>query len=179
MTQYHRYRMDFESKWVRWSATCAGAAVFLLVLHYVVMEYLEMPGSLIWDLWIPLSLGVIYIVLLRGFRLNAPGVYAILGALICIWLLIGVYGTGSMLRSILATVGYLFCGGVLILCTGGWLPGRLPAAVCFAILLGIRVVLFDLGRIAVDGWLTTLTDWGFLASLVCLPMAMVPGNQKK
>ena len=177
MKQYLRYRMDFESKWLRWSAACVGAAMFLRAFYYLGLQYLTAPGSLFWSLWLPLGLGLVYTVLLRGIRLNAPGVYAILGALICIYLLIGVFGTGNVLRIILAVVAYGISGAALILCTGGYLPGRLPAAVCFAVVLAVRIFFFDLGRVSGTAWLTELADLGFIAALLCLPMGMAPGKK--
>ena len=179
MKQYHRYRMDFESKWVRWSGTCVGAAMFLLAIQYLWLQDLTAPGALFWDLWVPIGLGLCYTVLLRGIRLNAPGIYAILGVLMCIWLLAGVFSAGNVLRSVLGTIAYLFSAAVLILCAGGFLPGRLPAAVCFGVILAVRVLFFDLGRISGEAWLAELTDLGFIASLICLPMAMVPGKKKE
>lgn len=176
MKQYHRYRMDFESKWVRWSATCVGAAMFLRAFYYLGIQYLNAPGSLLWNLWLPLGLGLVFIVLLRGIRLNAPGMYAIWGVLMCISLLIGVFGTGNILRIILAVLAYGICGAVLILCTGGFLPGRLPAAVCFGVLLGARILFFVQGRVSGAAWFAELADLGYIASLICLPMGMIPGK---
>lgn len=178
MKQYHRYQMDFESNWVRWAATCVGASIFLLVLRYLVLQYLEAPGHHTWNLWVPMGLGTLLIVLLRGFRLKFPGVYAVLGTMICIWLIIRLFSTGNTFRIVLGTVGYLFSAGVLIFCAGGFLPGRLPAAMCFAVIFALRIVLFDLGRISGVAWLPTLAEWGFLAALICLPMAMIPEKRK-
>ena len=179
MKQYHRYRMDFESSWLRWSAVFVGFAMFLRVVCYIGIQYLGESDGLFWKLWLPAALSLGYIVMLRGFRFNAPGVYAIVGVLLCLCLLAGVIASGNFFRIILGLVAYLLCGAVLILCTGGFLPGRLPAAVCFGVLLGCRIILFDLGRISGTDWLTTLADWGYLLALVCLPMGMVPGKMKK
>ena len=179
MKQYHRYRMDFESRWLHWSAICVGAAMFLRVIHFLGFQYIGETEGLFWKLWLPVGLGLAYTVLLRGFRFNAPGVYAIIGALMCVSLLTGVFASGNILRILLGLLGYILCCGVMILCVGGYLPGRLPAAVCFGILLGCRVLLFDLGRVSGSEWMTTLADWAYLAALACLPMGMVPGKKKE
>ena len=179
MKKYHRYRMDFESNWLRWSATFVGIAMFLRVIRYIGIEYLEDPRALVWDLWVPVGVGLLYTVLLRGFRFNAPGIYAIIGILMCFSLLSGVFAAENALRTVLGLFGYIFCCAILVICTGGLLPGRLPAAVCFGALFGCRILLFDLGRISGLDWMTTLADWGFLLALVCLPMGMVPGKMRK
>ena len=179
MKQYHRYKMDFDSHWLRWSGICVGAAIFLRVIHFLGLQYLENPASLVWTLWVPVGVGLIYTVLLRGFRFNAPGLYAIIAVFMCISLLAGVFATGNILRIVLGILGYILCCGVLILCAGGYLPGRLPAAVCFGLLLGCRVLLFDVVRLFGPDWITTLAELLYLVALVCLPMGMVPGKKKK
>ena len=179
MKQYHRYRMDFQSHWLRWSAVCVGLAMFLRVICYLGFQYIEETQGLFWKLWLPVALGLGYTVLLRGFRFNAPGIYAIIGVLMCVSLLAGAFTSGNIMRILLALPGYILCGGVLILCAGGYLPGRLPAAVCFGVLLGCRVLLFDLGRVSGMDLMTTFADWASLAALVCLPMGMVPGQKKE
>ena len=179
MKQYHRYRMDFASSWLQWSAICVGVAIFLRVIHYLGFHYIDETEGLFWKLWLPVVLGLVYLVMLRGFRFNAPGVYAIIGTLMCIGLLAGVFACGSILRSILGLLGYILCCGVMILCVGGYLPGRLPASVCFGILLGCRVLLFDLVRIGGEDWMTVLADLLYLAAIVCLPMGLVPGKKKE
>lgn len=179
MKQYNRYRMDFDGRWLRWSATCIGASMFLQILQYAVLQELTTPGAHIWNLWVPLAFGLVYIILLRGIRLNAPGVYAILGLMVCIWLLIGVFSAGDTLRTVLATIGYLLCGAVLILCAGGFLPGRLPAAICFGVVFAVRLYFYGFGRITGADWLPEIPQLGFLVALICLPMGMVPGKPKQ
>ncbi len=179
MKRYHRYRIDFESDWVRWASMCVGASILLLVVRYLVLQYFEAPGHHTWNLWVPMGLGTILIILLRGIRLNVPVVYAVLGSMICVWLIIRLFGTGNTFRIVLGTAGYLFSAAVLIFCAGGFLPGRLPAAMCFAIVLGLRVILFDLGRVSGLAMLPMLAEWGFLAALVMIPLAMVPGKMKE
>lgn len=178
MKQYHRYQMDFESSWLHWSAICVGVAMFLRVIYFLGLQYLEAAGALIWSLWIPLGLGLVYVVLLRGIRLNTPLAYALIGVMMCLCLLVGAFTSGHILKILLGSLGYLACCGILVICVSGYLPGRLPAAVCFGILLGCRVLLFDLGRIDGMDWMITLADWASLASLMCLPMGMVPGKEK-
>lgn len=176
MKQYHRYRMDFDSNWLRWSASCVGASIFLLAVYHLGFQYLDAPGSIIWDLWLPFGLGMVYIVLLQGIRLNAPGLYAILGVFMCLFLMICVFATGDVLRIILAVIAYPVCGAALILCAGGFLPGRLPASVCFGVVLAVRLLCYDFGHITGAAWLTELAHLGFIASLFCLPIGMIPGK---
>ena len=178
MKQYHRYQMDFESPWVHASAVCVGVAMFLRVFCFLGLQYMEDPEALLWAVWLPVGVGLVYTVLLKGIRLNAPGIYGLIGILMCLCLLQGVFATGNLVRIVLGVLGYILCCGIMIICVDGHLPGRLPATVCFGILLGCRVLIFDLGRIDGMDWMITLADWAILASLVCLPMGMVPRKEK-
>lgn len=173
MKQYHRYKMDFSCRSIWLSAICMGAALFLLVLHYLAFRYFtDTPMvELTVFLWVPAFLILAYVILLRIVRLNAPGIYAIIGALVCILLLVWECMGGNMVHILLFGALYIISAGILILCCGGYLPGRLPASVAFAIVLLLRLIFTDFDAVSI-------ARLGILASLMLLPMAMIPGREK-
>lgn len=180
MKQYYRYQMNFDGKAVWLSGVCMGIAIFALVVYYLFLGDITQisTGVKVMDLWLPVGLCAIYIALLRVIRWNAPGVYAILGAVFCLLLIIGLFSYGGV-RLILGVAGYILCGAVLILCTGGYIPGRLPAAVCFAAVLLVRLLSFDFGKITGSAWLPEIATLSMIAGLMFLPLGMIPGKKQE
>lgn len=180
MKQYNRYQMDFFSKYIRLSGLCMAASLFLLMVYYLGIRNLQdigVGGALV-KLWLPLILGAVYLLLLQMLRWNAPGVYAILGALFCLMMLFGVFSTGNIGRIILGVLGYLVCGAVLILAAGGYLPGRLPATICFAVMAAGRLM-FDMASVSGAGWVDTVAALCQIFALIFLPMGMKKGKLKE
>lgn len=180
MKQYHRYRMDFDGNAVVWSGVCMGVSIFALVAYYLGLEhgYSLSSGAKFLQLWLPLVLCTVYTLLLRIFRWNAPGLYAIFGCLFCVLLMIGLFSGGNVLRIVLGILGYLIGGAALIFAAGGYLPGRLPAAVCFAVILIVRLLCFDLGRISGWQWIPEISQLSMICGLMLLPIGMVQGKNK-
>lgn len=181
MKQYQQYRMNFDSKAMGLSGICMGVSIFTLAVYYLfALDYSLVPlGTKLFYFWLPVMLSLAYIVLYRLVRLNAPGVYAIIGAVFCLLLIIGLFKTTSLFRIILGILSYLICGAALILGTGGYLPGRLTATVCFAIVLTIRLLCFTLGKVKGIAWLPELADLSVITALMCLSVAMIPVNKKE
>ena len=180
MKQYHRYRMDFSGKSLGYSCIFMGLSLFLLVFYYLGMNRLErLPMvSKVFNLWFPVALCVVYIFLLRILRLNAPGMFAILGVVLCLLLILNLFLTASILRAILGIVVYTFSACMLILCAGGYLPGRLPATVCFGIVLLVRLLVFDLGKLSGEAWIPECAILCMIAGIALLPLGMIDGNQQ-
>lgn len=180
MKQYDRYRMDFSGQAVRLSGIFMAVSMFLLTVYYLGIRNLQDIGGIaaLILFWIPIILGVIYLVLLQMLRWNAPGIYAILGALFCLLLMFGLFTGDSVLRIVLGIPAYLICGAVLVLAAGGYLPGRLPAAICFGVVIAVRFLFFDLGHISGTDWVDEISSLCQLVSLMLLPMGMVKGKSK-
>lgn len=181
MKRYYRYRIDFDGKAVWLSGICMGIAVFLLAVCYLLVRELTEVGVVrqIFLLWLPVALCLTYIVLIRIVRWNAPGAFAILGAVMCAWLMITAIFAGGVGRIILAVLVYLLCGGVLILSAGGFLPGRLPATVCFAAVLAGRLLIFALGKVSGIAWLEELAALCVIAGLMLLPLGFQKIKKKE
>ena len=125
-----RYKMDMDGKNLRGCLACLGLAFFLRVLYYFGCVRIENVG--IWQLlsWLilPMLLEGALIVLLRVLRLDAPGIYAILGAVMGLILVFQSFGYGSVLRTILAILAYIGCSVLLLGVAGGFLSKQIAVA---------------------------------------------------
>lgn len=180
MKQYYRYQMDFESKALKTSAACIGGALFALMFFYFGMTNLAdcSFGEILFSLILPSVLYVVWIVLISGVKRNAPGLYGILGACLCLCVLLNVFSVGSGLRILLAVIWYVFAAAILIATAGGYLPGRTLASFVFLVPFGVRLVFFDLGRLSLSGWVREASILLTLAALVLLPAAMRAGKKR-
>lgn len=170
LKQYLRYQIDFTGKWVQPSALLMGLAFFLRLVYYLCLVSLHDCGigEIIFSMLLPLLLTCCYIVLLRVVKLNAPGIYGILGAALCLLLLIGSFFTGNPLRIVLSILAYMAAGVVLIATAGGYLPGKLLSSVLFALPLICRFLFYSLGGLNIIQWFQEASALLILASLFCL-----------
>lgn len=174
MKQYHQYRMQFNSKGVLYSSVCMGISLFLSVLYYLAVNSLDTfsGGILVTQLWLPLILGIAYLVLLRGVRYNAPGLYAIIGVFFCLLYILGSFGSGSFAQVLVALLCWTVCAAALVVVMGGFFPSRLPASLLFGIAIGLRVLLFDLGRLSLVEWLGEAPHLFSMAAFLLLPLGL-------
>lgn len=180
LKQYHRYRMDFGSKAARLSTLFIGGSLFLLAVHYFLLRELSSvkAAEAIFKLTLPILLSVAFIVLGRILKLNAPGLFAIVGAAFCLVLMISAFSSGSLLRGVLGGIWYILCAVVLLGTAGGFLPGTQPATVMFAVALIIRLV-FDLRLRGISNWVYELSGLLLIAALMCLPRSFQPIKHRK
>lgn len=169
---YNRCTMDFENKWIQASLLCMAGALFALAVYYFGLRGLISVGLLeaVFCLFLPLILMVAYIVLMHFMRWNAPGLYAIMGVLFCIFLFFGTFGSGNFLRIVLGVVWYPLSALILVACAGGNLPKKKPAIFVFPIAIFFRVVVFGIGRIGLFGWANEISAVLTLSALACLMM---------
>ena len=172
LRRYHRYVMDFENKWTNASVLCMAGALFALAVYYFGLRGLISVGFLeaVFCLFLPMVLMAAYIVLIHFMKRNAPGLYAIIGLLLCIFLFFGLFSSGSFLRIILGVIWYPLCALTLVACAGGYLPKKQPAVFVFPIAIFFRVIVFGIGRIGLFGWAGEISACLTLAALACLMM---------
>ena len=118
-------------------------------------------------------------VFLICLRRNAPGLYGMIGAALCLSVLIASFTTGSPVRIILAIVWYALTALILIGTVGGYLPGRMLAGLMFAIAALVRLLFYDFGHLGLISWVRELGVLSMLASLGCLPMGLEPMVKRK
>ncbi len=143
--QIKRYRMDFDGKGVSAAGIFFGIAfLFRMVYYFGFARFFDAGvGEVLFWLILPGLLELGAIVLLRGLRFNAPGVYGILGALECLLLIVMCFGYGSILRTILGVLAYLVCGGLIFACSAGWLSKEI-ASFFLILISAIRILAFEL-----------------------------------
>lgn len=181
MKQYHRYHMDFTGSWARASLICMGMSLFLLAVYYFGVTAFGDHGvmTILFSLCLPLLVSAAYIVLMQVLRWDAPGIYGMLGALLCAAFLVGTFFSGSVFRIILGVAWYVICAAVLLAVTGGYLPGKALSVTVFGISIAVRLLFFDVGRLSLAEWIEEGATLCAMASLICLPMALIPVKQQE
>ena len=167
----YKYHMDFESKQHLAAPALMGGAFFLRTVYYFGFTRPENAG--VWNLLIflilPMALEAAFMVMLRGIRLDLPGVYGIMGAVYCVLLLLQCFQSGDLLRIILGSLAYLCCGAAVV--GSGW--GLLSKSLTLAVLIvtvAVRFFVFDL-----SGYVFKLRLIPFIreAAAVCGLLALV------
>jgi uncharacterized MnhB-related membrane protein len=160
----HDYRMDFESRQHFAAPALMGVAFFLRAVYYFGFTRPETVGAwnLIIFLILPMLLEAAFMVLMRGMRYNAPGMYGILGAVYCLLLMLQSFQTGSVVRIILSVIAYLVCGAALVVVTGGLLSRGVAVTALF-VTLAVRFLFFDL-----SGYVFSFRIVGFIREAAAL-----------
>jgi len=160
----HNYRMDFDGRRHFWSAALMGCAFFLRAVYYFGFTRPETVGA--WNLMIfliaPMVLEAAFMVLMRGIRYNAPGVYGVMGAAYCLLLMLQSLQSGSVVRIILGIIAYLVCGAALIAATGSLLSKGVAVTALF-MTLAVRFLFFDL-----SGYIFSLRIVAFIREAAAL-----------
>lgn len=181
LKKYNQYQMDMRGKWTQFCGIMMGCSFFLRIVYYFgLINLRDVAGS---EIFATMLLGLVlcatFVIVLNYLRLNAPGIYGILGAVQCLLLIIGNFSGGSVLRIVLSILWYTFAAVVLLATIGGYLPGRVFSSVLFFASVLIRFAFFDLGKIGLLRWVTEAAVLCALLALAAIPMALKPVNKKK
>ena len=132
-------------------------------------------AEVIFSMILPMLLCVAALVVLKFVRLNAPGVVGIIGAAMCLCLMIGTFFSGSALRVVLALVLYLAAGGLLIMTVGGLVPTRQFSVLAFGLIRLGRLLFFrpSFGLLPI---VLELSELSMLVAVMILPATMIPGK---
>ena len=172
--QYCRYLINFESKWIQGCSILMGLGFFSCLLYYFAIASLRDVGAV--ELIFALLMGIVlcggFVVCITCLRLNAPGLYGIIGAVECLCILFLAFTTGDVVRILLSVVWYIPAAFVLLRTVGGYLPGRLLAAVMFFVPVVVRVLFFDLGSIDILAWVRELFVLCTLSGTACFAMSL-------
>lgn len=141
----HKYRMEPDSKFHVATTALMGLSFFLRAAYYFGFTRPEEAGifELLMMLILPMVLEIGFMVMLRGLKLNLPGIFGIMGAVFCALLMIQSFCVGGVLRIILAIVGYLACGAALVGVGWGILSKSLGVTV-LGMTFAVRLLAFDL-----------------------------------
>lgn len=179
--QYDRYIVDFGSKWITRCSALMGISLFVRVVYFFgLVNLMQMDAfHVIFDMILTMGLSVAFLVFSAALRKNVPGLYAIMGAGFCLLLLISSFFTGDALRIVLAVLGYILAGGVLVITVAGYLPGKLLSSVLFVLPVAVRILFYGFGKIGLFQWVLELSVLLIMASLFCLTRALIPLKDKE
>ena len=169
--------MDFEGPWLNAAAALMGGAFFLRAVYYFGVQGLsDSLGTLLLMMAFPMILEAAFVIVFRGVRLNAPGLCGILAALYCVLLLIQSFFYGDFLRTMLGIVAYPVCGIALLALIFGLLRSRGLVVTVFAVVVAVRLLMFDLGayilKLRLAEFLPEAAALCGLLSLTLLPLGM-------
>lgn len=174
LRKYTQFHVDFSSKWTSACTVLMGLAFFLRIVYYFGLMSLRDVGII--ELLTSAILGIALcggaVVCLNIMRLNAPGLYGLMGAAQCLFVVILSFTTGSVSRIILSVIWYSMTAVVYLATVGGYLPGRLLAALMFAVSIFVRLFFFDLGHIGIIRWVQELAVLSTLAGFECFSMGL-------
>lgn len=181
LKQYARYQIHFRGKWFMPCVLLMGLSFFTRIVYYFGLTNLNDCGfgELLFSMALPILVSGAYIVLLSALKWNAPGIYGILGAILCVLLVIWSFSSGNALRIVLSLLVYLAAGGILIATVGGFLPGRLLSSALFLVPLVCRFFFCDLGKLGIFEWVLELSVLFMLASLFALTRSLKEPKHKK
>lgn len=174
--QYTHFQVDFSSKWTSACAACLGLSFFLRIAYYFALvsfrdvSIIELLTSGI----IGIALCGTMAVYLKFLHRNAPGLYGIAGMIHCLLVVILSFTTGSAGRIILSLLWYGLTALILFATVGGYLPGRLLAALMFAVSIFVRLFFFDLGHIGLIQLVQEFAVLSSFAAFSCFAMGLKP-----
>ena len=179
LKQYSNYQIDFRSKVLTASCAFMGLSLFMRALYYLGFFGLNDHhiGIILFNILAPFAGSFAYIYLLKFKRLNAPGLYGLIGAGFCIVCLMSGLFSGNVLRIILSIPWYLAAAAIFLATINGNTPDKLLSCLLLTIPIGFRYILllFDGGLFAL---VQTLCDTATLATFALLPYAMIDTKRK-
>lgn len=180
MKPFYRYQVDFKGKWTRWSLLSMAVSFFFFMVYTFGVSNLAEVGffKAVFVMLLPTVLTAGYIVLLKIKELNAPGIYGLIGAGICLCALIGTFFSGSVVRMILGIIWYPVCAISLLACVGGYLPSVVPAASVFGITVFVRFFFLLASGAGLDGLVGDLAALFSFGAFICLPFGLKQGRMK-
>ena len=170
LKQYVRYEMFFSGKWANVCMGSIGISFFLRVLYYFgIVNLMDIGGGeIFFNLILPLFVFGVYIALFRVVKWNAPGIYAIVGCVICLMLMIWNFSSGDFLRIFLSVLFYIAASVLLLGTAGGYLPSKAIVSIVIGLILFFRVLLYWKGQDGIPAYITEVSSVFMLISLLAL-----------
>ena len=180
MKPIYRYQMDFNGKWTRWSLLSMAISFFFYMVYTFGVSNLADAGffKAVFVMLFPTALTAGYVVLLKIKELNAPGIYGLIGAGLCLFALIGTFFSGNVLRVILGIIWYPVCAVLLLGCVGGYFPSVVPAAGAFGIAAFVRILFLLFAGGCLESLACDLASIFSFIALLFLPLGLKQGRSK-
>lgn len=189
--QYFQYRIQFDAKWSTAAGIFAGISFFLRAVYYFAIADLSavsVPG-IIFKCIIPLLIACGYLILLKCLRYNAPGLFGILGCLMCMVIIVGNFTSGDILRVLVSIIWYFVVGALFLGTTSGFLPDKVFSVITLLISIIVRAFTGFLGMqgsntditgsfAAWGNLLPEISDTAMLLSLLCFLFCLYPKDHK-
>ncbi len=142
LKQVVRYRLDFDARAVTTSSVLMALAFFLQAVYFFGFADLRHIGffAIAFQLILPMLVEIAWLVLLRGVRLNAPGLFGILGAVLCALIMVQTVVTGEILGAIFSVPTLLLAGLLVLAVTGGMMTSCVPAVIVCIATIAARVL---------------------------------------
>ncbi len=165
---------DLTSKWADASVLCMAFSLFFRMVYYFGLTVFADHGFLeiLFVMVLPLALCIGYVVLMHYLKWNAPGTYGLIGAALCILLILWSFSTGNFFRIVVSAAWYAIAAGILLFVVDGSLHARGLCVMMLGAPIVVRFVFFDIGRLGLSGWVLEASVLFMLAALMFLPMAM-------
>lgn len=180
MKPFYRYQIDFNGKWIRWSLFSMAISFFFFMLYTFGVSNLATVGffKAVFVMLLPTVLTACYVVFLKIKELNAPGIFGLIGAGICLGALIGTFYSGSAIRIIIGLIWYPVCAIMLLSCVGGYLPSVVPAAVVFGVTIFVRLFYLLFAGLKIDVLASEPAFIFSFTAFVCLVFSLKQGRMK-
>ena len=146
LKQVARIYMKLNGEWAERAGFLAGCAFFLRIVYY--FGFMNVTQIGFWEILsgmiLPMALWIAFMVLMRGMRLNAPGMYALLLCGFCLLTILESFGSGMVAHIILSILCYPLLGALILATTGGYLDNKNYLAAASMAILVLRFLIFDL-----------------------------------
>lgn len=168
LKQYVRFGIDFSGTWSRICAAFMGLSFFLRIVNYFGLLNLHDCGS--WEKFIylifPMIVCIAFMILFSAIKWNAPGIYAIIGCVFCLLLMIWNISTGGALRIFLSVLVYVVLSVALLATAGGYVPSAIPATLLIFLVLICRILIYSLNQDGLSAYLLEISELSILVSLL-------------
>jgi hypothetical protein len=145
LKQICRFYLKLNGDWAERAGFLAGFAFFLRIVYY--FGFMNIGEISFWGLLIglilPMGVWIAFMVLMRGFRLNAPGLYALILCGFCLLTVLESFTSGMSAHIVLSVLCYPVLGALLIGTTGGYLDSKNYLAIASMVILVLRFLIFD------------------------------------
>lgn len=140
------YKLRFDSKWLVWSAVMMGIAFFAQAFDFIGLRLMQgiSTAHMILYMILPMLLEAAWCVLIRGNYEDRAKIGGIIGAALCLLLLVQAVICGKIVLIIFGIASCLIAGAILVLVTWGFIPHRHFGFLVLAALVALRVILFGI-----------------------------------
>lgn len=142
-----RHHIRFKSLWTHYATVLTGLSFFLLVVNFFgIRNLLDCNfGEIVFEMAMPMTVWIVFMVLLRGAHFPDARIYGVLGALYCLCMIVHSLSYENIFMTMFAVIWYLLTAVICLGTTGGFIANRAYMALAFLLPVIYRLVFIDLG----------------------------------